>query len=1064
MSTPTTAPSPAVEGDRFATPGVHRLVEDQARRTPHADAVLCGDQRLGYAELDRRADRLARRLRRHGVGPEVRVGIHLARSVELAVAVLAVLKAGGVCVPLDPGYPRDRLAFILDDVAAPVLLTRRHPASGGPVADYPGTVVHPDDPPADGPWDEPEGGPRPAESRPLHPANLAWVAYTSGSTGRPKGVGLTHGPLANLALEVGRRLGLGPGDRVLQFASIGFSVAAEEILSTWVTGACLVLDPEDSLADSARLRAVTETQGVTVLQLTPAYWYEWSRELERDGLPRPPASLRLLVVGSEAVAVDKVAAWLPTGVRLVQEYGATEGTVSQLLYEATGPAADVSTWQRVPVGTPLGGVRVHVLDERLRPVPDGRPGELYIAGDSVSRGYLGRPGMTAERFLADPYGDRPGSRMYRTGDLVRRLADGNLAFLGRTDHQIKIRGIRIEPGEVESVIRRYPGVTECAVLARRTAAGTDQLCACVVWEAGQDDAGLRAYLTTRLAPALVPSRVVPVTGLPLNPNGKVDRRALRHLPLDAEPAAPGGTAPRTPLEAALAGIWAMTLGVPHVGVEDDFFALGGDSLTATRLAAHLREALAVDVRQRTVFEAPTVGALAALISAERSASAEDARQAPEPTRAPVTSSQRRMWILHKMAPSGAAYNDPVVLRLEGELHPAALLEALRRIVRRHATLRTTIGSEDGHPVQLVAPPATADALTLDSTDLSGHPESALRRAVAERAGAPFDLTRGPLFRAALLRAGPDDHVLVLVFHHIVFDGWSMDVLFRELAHHYREAAGTGVPAALPPLPVQYADHAISQSRRHTDPAMDRQLDYWKATLAGAPHVTRLPPARDAADGSGPGGATVRPFSVAPHVAARLRELAAAERVTPFMVLLAGFLAFIHRAGGARDMVVGTLLSGRDRPETADLIGLFTRTLALRTELPEGTTFRRFLPRVKETVQEAMAHQDVPFDRVVEELRPPRGRHHSPVFQLMFSYGSTTVRSPDLPGLTVTPWKTDTRAAKFDATVMLEEDGDGGYDGLFEYDLARYDDTTARRLTDAFAALLESLAKDPDMLL
>ncbi|WP_370423253.1 amino acid adenylation domain-containing protein [Streptomyces sp. QH1-20] len=1061
MSTSTTVPS-AVERARFATPGVHRLVEDQARRTPHAAAVLCGDQCLDYAELDRRADRLARRLRRHGVGPEVRVGIHLARSVELAVAVLAVLKAGGVCVPLDPGYPRDRLVFILDDVAAPILLTRRHPASG-PATDYPGTVVHPDDASDDAPDDAPEAGTRPAESRPLHPDNLAWVAYTSGSTGTPKGVGLTHGPLANLALEVGRRLGLGPGDRVLQFASIGFSVAAEEILSTWVTGACLVLDPEESLADSARLRAVVDTQGVTVMQLTPAYWYEWSRELERDGLPRPPTSLRLLVVGSEAVAVEAVAAWLPTGVRLVQEYGATEGTISQLLYEATGPAADVGTWSRVPVGTPLGGVRAHVLDEWLRPAPDGRPGELYIAGDSVSRGYLGRPGMTAERFLADPYGDRPGSRMYRTGDLVRRLADGNLEFLGRIDHQIKIRGIRIEPGEVESVIRRHPGVTECAVLARKTAAGTDQLCACVVGEAGQDDAGLRAYLTTQLAPALVPSRIVPVAGLPLNPNGKVDRRALRELPLDAEPAAPGGIAPRTPLEAALAGIWAMTLGVPHVGVEDDFFALGGDSLTATRLAAHLREALAVDVRQRMVFEAPTVGALAALISAERSAPAEDARQAAEPTRAPVTSSQRRMWVLHKMAPSGAAYNDPVVLRLEGKLDPAALLGALRRIVRRHATLRTTIGSEDGRPVQIVAPPGTADALTLGITDLSGRPESALRRAVAELAGAPFDLTRGPLLRAALLRAGPDDHVLVLVFHHIVFDGWSMDVLFRELSHHYREAL-TGVPAGLPPLPVQYADHAVGQSQQHTGPAMDRQLDYWREKLAGAPPVTRLPPTRVAADSvGGPTGATVHPFSVGPDVAARLRELAATERVTPFMVLLAGFLALVHRAGGARDMVVGTLLSGRDRPETVDLIGLFTRTLALRTRLPAGATFRRFLPRVKETVQEAMAHQDVPFDRVVEEVRPARGRHHSPVFQLMFSYGSTTVRSPDLPGLTVTPLRADTRSAKFDATVMLEEGDDGGYDGLFEYDLALYDDTTARHLTDTFAALLESVAKDPDLL-
>ncbi|MFF5983193.1 amino acid adenylation domain-containing protein [Streptomyces olindensis] len=1067
MSIPTTAPAAAggaARSDRCA----HEPVERHARDTPDAVALLCGDRRLSYADLDRRAARLASRLRRLGVGPDVPVGLHLTRSVELAVAVLAVLKAGGACLPLDPSYPRERLRLALEDSAAPVVLAQRRPPFDDTA--YPGTVLCLDDTWEEGADREDAAGPRrPGSSAVPKPQHLAWIAYTSGSTGTPKGVALEHGPLANLARQIARRLDLGPGDHVLQFASIGFSVAAEEMLATWAAGACLVMDPDEALADSARLTAVVERYGVTVLQLTPAYWYEWLRELDHDGIPRPPVSLRLLVVGSEQVSAHRVAKWLPTGVRLVQEYGATEGTVSQLLYEVPSDAEQVRTWPRVPIGTPLAGVRVRVLDERLRPVPDGRTGELYLAGDCLARGYLGRPEATAQRFLPDPYADRPGARMYRTGDLVRRRDDGVLEFLGRADHQIKLHGVRIEPGEVESAIGRYPGVAASAAFARPTAAGTDQLCACVVWEDGHDPSGLRAHLTAVLPRPLVPARLFPVTELPLNPNGKVDRRALPHLPLDEEPAPPHGAAPRTALEAAVAGVCAMALGVTRIGPDDDVFALGGDSLTATRIAAGLREALALDVHQRTVFDAPTARALARVAAELRRAGGEatagpvgDSRRdgedgaGTEPEHAPLTSSQLRMWLQHRMMPASAAYNEPVVLRLRGDLVPSALEHALRQVVRRHGALRVTIGTENGHPVQRVAPPGAA-ALTLRITDLSDAPPQEARRILTERATAPFDLARGPLLRADLLRTGPADHLLALVFHHIVYDGWSTDVLFRELPELYREAL-TGVPARLPLLPVSYAAYA-SRHGTPDPPATDGQLAYWKQALDGAPARTTLPPTRDAA--GPPSAGLACPFSVGSGVAARLRELAAGERATPYTALLAGFLAFVHRESGVRDLVVGSLVSGRGRPETAGMIGLFTNTVALRVCLTPRITFRQLLRRTRDVVYGALEHQDVPFDHVVRELRPARDRQRNPLFQLMFSYDGVSVRAPELPGLVAEPVRVDTGSAKFDATVMLEEDADGGFAGVLEYDLARYDESTAGRYTAAFPSLLAALAEDPD---
>ncbi|MEU2874896.1 amino acid adenylation domain-containing protein [Streptomyces sp. NPDC007070] len=1036
--------------------GLAALVSAQVRRSPDAPALCCGPVTLSYRQLDEQAAALAVRLRRAGVGPEVPVGLHLRRSVDLAVALLAVLKAGGACVPLDPGYPAQRLAFVLKDVAAPVLLTARE--LSGSLPEHTASVLHVDDSEAETSGDAPD-------HPEVMPDNLAWVAYTSGSTGRPKGVPLEHGALANLARGIAGRLELTGSDRVLQFASIGFSVAAEEVLSTWLAGACLVMDPAEELTDSARLRAVIERDRVSVLQLTPSYWYEWMRELGEPDAPVAPASLRLLVVGSEPVAVDRVAAWRATGVRLVQEYGATEGTVSQLLHETDASADAIRSWSRLPIGTPLPGLRAYVLDEHLCPVAPGETGELYLGGLGVTRGYLGLPGMTAERFLPDPFAGPPGGRMYRTRDLARQLPGGELEFLGRIDYQLNIRGIRIEPGEVESAIGQFPSVLDSAVLARPDASGTEQLVGHVVWSDEPRERELRAFLRRLLPTALVPARFVALPELPLNPNGKVDRRALAELPLADRLAGPNPTvAPRTPLEDRLLLVWQDVLG-GSFGVEDDFFELGGDSLRAVRLSAAVRAGLGLAVTQRMVFRAPTVARMAAELEqvgpvVDAPAAGADTEPRPRRTersgRLPASVAQRQMWLLHRMAPQSPRFNEPFVLRLDGRLDHGALRVALCGLVARHEALRTVFAVENGMPVQV---PLTGFTPDLPVVDLTGRTEDDVRSTVDRLTRAPFDLSRGPLVRAALLRHGPSDHTLVLTFHHIVVDGTSLEVLFEELGELYA-AELTGSPAELPSAPA--AGHVESPDRRGVaEGSDDSQLAYWRKRLTGAPATTQLPFPRRTARRDGR-GAVLR-FTVPAASAARLREVAGERRASVFMVLLAAFYELIHRSSGTRDMVVGTLVSGRDRPELARSVGLFVNTLCLRVELAAAARFGRLLEDVRAEVRDALTHQDVSFERVVEEVRPARAPHHNPLFQLLFSYGSTPTRPPRLPGVSATLVPCDTGTAKFDATLALDEATYGGLDGHLEYDTALFDEAAARRVVEDYLAVLDAVVHDPDHL-
>ncbi|MBV9107846.1 MAG: amino acid adenylation domain-containing protein, partial [Gemmatimonadetes bacterium] len=761
-----------------AAPCVHEAFEARAALTPDAVALEAGDRALTYGELNARANRLAHRLAALGAGAETRVALCLDRGVEMVVAVLAALKTGGAWVPLDPAYPPARLAFMLADSGAAVLVT--HDRLRG-AFDIPTSVavIAPED-------DHASSGSAENPSLAARPEGLAYVIYTSGSTGTPKAVAVEHRALASYVAQAVREYGVAPGDRVLQFTSISFDPAVEELFMALTAGATLVVRDEEMLASPAAFWAACRGRGITVLDLPTAVWVQMAPHLGAHPADLPP-SLRVTVIGGERAPGSAVRGWLSAapGVRLLNSYGPTETTIGATLWDASAAPAP-GDGAAVPIGAPVAGTRAYVLDAEMRPAPLGVPGELYVGGAQVARGYLGRPAPTAERFVPDPFSAVPGARLYRTGDRARvrwcdlsSATEGLLArphprtlaleFLGRLDEQVKVRGFRVEPGEVEAALRAVPGVADCAVVAREDAAGTASLVAYLAGPAEVED--VRAALGRTLPAPLVPAAFVRLDALPLAPNGKVDRRALPAP--DLASAEDRYLAPRTPAEEVLAGIWAEVLGVERVGAADSFFELGGHSLLATRVAARVRDAFGVDLPVRALFDAPTVIALAARIDALRGG--DDALPPITPAaagdEAPLSFAQERIWFLDRLQPGGASYNLPIALRLSGALHAPALERALGEVVRRHEPLRTTFAERDGSPVQVVAPFA---GFRLPVEDLSALDADAREALAAARANAeaarPFDLAAGPVFRATLVRLAADEHVLVLAMHHVAADG------------------------------------------------------------------------------------------------------------------------------------------------------------------------------------------------------------------------------------------------------------------------------------------------------
>jgi amino acid adenylation domain-containing protein len=1034
--------------------------EAMARDLPDAPAVICdGGDIWSYRRLDEVSNRLARRLRAVGVGPEVAVGAAMARSPELIVGLLSILKAGGVYVPLDPAHPDERLNFMLADTGAEVVLvhagTRERMRGRARLLDVGSTDLQTE-------GDGSSLGVRvPAES-------LAYVIYTSGSTGMPKGVGVEHGAAAAHGAAIVAEHGLGPGQRVLQFASVGFDVSLEQILPTLASGATLVLRGEDLLSPGALLPALARS-GITVANLPTAYWQqtlgEWSEAAAPASLP-----LRLLIVGGEAMLPEAARRWatlaepvvpgsLKTGLHLVNAYGPTETVMTATHFEI--PRSGPLGISAVLLGRPLPFRTAHVLDRRGALQPVGVPGELCLGG-LLARGYLNRPDLTAEKLVPDPFSEEPGARMYRTGDLVRSLPDGNLDYFGRIDRQVKVRGFRIEPGEIEAVLGSHPAVRECAVLARESS-----LVAYVVLDrSDRSDAKrlLTAWLRSKLPDYMVPGAMVLLDALPLTPNGKVDRKALP-APERTGMTGEGAGAPADPVEELLAGIWARVLELDRVGTHDDFFALGGHSLVAAQVASRIRSVLGVELPLRKLFELRTVAELAGAVRAARRegvAPAPPIVRRPADSPPPLSFSQQRIWFLERLLPDTAVFNVPSLYALSGLLEVAACGKALAEIVRRHEALRTTIAGPAGRPFQLVhpVPEGAPDLPVVDLSALPAEPrEREAGRVVAREARRPLDPVRGPLARFLLLRAEAGDHRLLAVFHHLISDGVSQEIFARELvALHGALTAGRPFPLA--DLPVQYADYAVWQRQLLTGDHLAAQVAFWRERLAGPLPVIRLPTDRPRPEVPSSRGALVQTTLPAALTAA-VRELSRREGSTLYITLLAAFLALLHRATGQRDLPLGTPVSYRDRPEVEGLIGMFVNTLVIRAEVAPGAGFRTHLAHVRERVLEAFGHQDVPFERLVEELRPERGLHDTPFFQLMFGLYTRPEVSLRAGGLEMHPRDLDNGTAQFELTFYMV-DTRSDLVAEVEYRTELFDRTTIDRMLAAYQTLLAAAVAAPDL--
>ena len=1022
---------------------IQDLFSAQAARTPAAIAVVCEDQRLTYGELEVRANQLAHHLQSLGVRPDVLVGLCLERSVEMIVGLLGVLKAGGAYVPLDPGYPQERLAFMIQDSQASVLLTQsdvldRLPAGSARVVCLDTEAATLSALPHDAP---------PVAVTADH---LAYVIYTSGSTGRPKGVMLAHRGVVNLITYEGALVGLGPQVPVLQYASIGFDTSVSQIFGPLAQGARVVLASSAQRHSQAELMAVLQSEQIEVADLPPSVL----PLLDAGKL----AALRVLLVGGEVCPVA-AAQQFSVGRRFVNCYGPTETTVTVTYWEGT-----LTPSESVPLGRPSANHRLYVLSKALDLVPIGVPGEIFIAGVGVARGYLNRPGLTAERFIADPFGP-PGSRMYRTGDLGRWRSDGNLEFLGRIDDQVKVRGFRIELGEIAAALGQHPLVRTSVVMAREDVPGNKYLVAYVVLtEPGVLTSELRAHLNARLPDYMVPTAFVVLDALPLTTHGKVDLKALPQPQRRPEDAG-SFVAPRTPVEEMVAEIWAALLGCGRVGVQDNFFALGGHSLLATQVISRIRATLGVELPLRALFEAPTVAGVAARLDSAAQARLALTRS-ERPDVVPLSFAQRRLWFLQQMDGPSSTYHMPFALRLVGPLAVSALQAALADVVARHESLRTVFAQVEDVPQQRVVDVGTAQPRwTFTATSAAELP--GLLKEATQRG---FDLAVELPLRADLFVLGPDEHVFLLLVHHIASDGWSMGPLLADLTTAYH-ARRRGAAPDWAPLPVQYVDYTLWQHRllgdsRDPSSLFATQIAYWKQALAGLPEQLQLPTDRPRPTLASYRGGRV-PFRLEPALHQGLRELARQTGASLFMVLHAGLSALLSLLGAGDDIPVGSPVAGRTDHALDKLVGFFVNTLVLRIHTAGDPSFRQLIGRAREVALDAYAHQDVPFEYLVEVLNPVRSLSHHPLFQVMLVLQNTQEDHVELPELTVSTVPVALETAKFDLLFAASEqraaDGSAqGISGGLEYASDLFDQSTAETIVARWVRLLEATVAQPEL--
>ncbi|MEV0367319.1 amino acid adenylation domain-containing protein [Nocardia fusca] len=1029
------------------------LLDASVAATPDAVALVAADgSRITYAELGARVYPLARFLISEGVGPQDRVVLALRRSVDLVVAMYAVAAAGGVYVPVDPDQPAERTGYILDTAAPVCVLTTSADAADGVVGDgVPSLAVDTLD----------LGGfaasPVTDAERvvPLRASNTAYVIFTSGSTGRPKGVAVPHAAIVNQLRYITEEFALDATDAILLKTAATFDLSVWEFWTAAVSGGRMVIAEPEGHRDPSYLNQLMRRERVTTLTVVPSMLDALLGTA--DGLP--DSLRRVLAIGEAlpAATAQKMLGEFP-GVGLFNLYGPTEAAVSITTHRVT--EADLVS---VPIGVPQWNSRVYVLDSRLRPVPDGVAGELYLAGAQLAAGYFGRPDLSADRFVADPF--VVGQRMYRTGDLVAFDGNGELEYRGRTDFQVKIRGFRIELGEIEAALLVLPEVAQTAVLAKSDPRTGDRLVGYVVpsGAAGLDTGRIQSELAQRLPSYMVPSVFVELDALPLNANGKLDRRALPEPVFEAR----AFRAPSTPIEEIVANTFAEVLGVDRVGADDDFFELGGNSLVATQVAARLGKALDTTVPVRALFEASTVAGLAVRVE-QHAGSGGRAPLVPQPRpeRVPLSLAQQRMWLINQFDPSSPAYNIPMAIRLTGELDVAAMHAAVADVLERHETLRTRypVGPGD-RPYQEVLPAAQVLGSGLE---IAAAADPVAR--ISELMSAGFDVTQEVPVRVLLLETGPGDHVLAFVAHHIAADGASMAPLARDLMTAYLARVGGDSPG-WSPLPVQYADFALWQRAvvgDETDPTSPAagQLAYWQKQLDGVAVDVELPLDRPRPPvPSMRGGLTS--FAIEAEVHRSLDESARAHGVTLFMVMHAAVAVLLSRLTNAGDVVVGTPIAGRGEQELDDLVGMFVNTLALRTKVEPDMTFAELLEQARETDLSAFANADIPFEQVVGAVLPGRTTAHNPLLGVVLSFQNTEQPTLDLPGLSVQALGEQALAAKFDLQIGIDpqRDADGGFGELwsvFGYATDLFDESTVQSFGRRFARILTAVAADPQV--
>ena len=1018
---------------------IQTKVEQNAAQTPHAAALIVGDDILDYATLNAQANQVAQYLQRYNLQPEMPIGVYMDRSKELLISVLGILKAGAAYVPLDPTYPAERLAYIVENAGISIILSKSRILQDMPLTGAHCIAL-------DSVWSSITNV-DPSRLATGTAANIAYIMYTSGSTGKPKGVAVSHQSVVNFLCSMQQTIDLSAHDRFLSVTTLSFDISVLELFLPLYAGACVVIADRETRSDGNRLLNYIQQAQITAMQATPV---TWRMLLEAGWSESTPL---LVLCGGEALPLQLAQALVERSHRAWNLYGPTETTIWSTAAQLE-PNPDY-----VSIGRPIANTSIYLLDRALNPVPIGVPGELYIGGDGLARGYFGRPALTAERFLPHPYSTTPGARLYRTSDIARYGPDGSIEYLGRADYQVKVRGFRIELAEIEGLLEEQPPVKRAVAMVRNDSAGYKHIVAYIIAhaEAPINPEELQHALKQQLPPYMLPSAYMVVESFPLTLNNKIDRQALPVPQFDRSTI----KLPTTLIETRIAEIWQTVLGIKQIGIEDNFFLLGGYSLLATQVVIRIRELFQVDLSLRQFFQAPTIADLATIIQQATSIPLAVPTVPLVPVNhqqpLPLSFAQEQLWFLDQMINNSSAYNIPTAIRMQGAIDYVSLANGVDQLVQRHAILRTRFTLIDDQPKQCIMEQGTVRVHSIDLQGLSIEQREAQITELAQtEAHQPFQLEQGPLLRVRLIKVAPDDHVLLITIHHIIADGWSMGILLRELtllsmpAQHQQP---------LPELPVQYADYATWQRTWLQGDTLKQQLDFWRQQLAGAPALLNVPTDYPRPRIQQFAGAQ-HSFTLQPGLTTALRTLAQHEQVTVYMLLLSAFQCLLYRYSGQTDILVGSPIAHRTRPELEPLIGLFTNTLVMRTTITGNPTFRDLLHQVRTMTLRVYDHQALPFEKLVDELQPTRDLSYHPLIQVMFVLQNTPTASQSAEAGSFEPLPVERKTAKYDLSCIMVEHPDQIH-GSIEYNTSLFEAATITRIVRYFQTLLQGIVEQPE---